>query len=68
MSYIGLLCAFALGILACGAAGIVAGFAWYERKCGLLADTSGKRAMAIRAEQDDVMDRLNGAEPRASSR
>lgn len=57
MSFIGLLCAFGLGLLAGAAGGIVLGFAWYERKCGLMTDQSGKRAAAIRAELDDVMDR-----------
>jgi hypothetical protein len=57
MSFVGLLCSFVLGFLGGGAAGIVFGFAWYERKCGLLVDHSGKRALAIRAELDDVIGR-----------
>ena len=57
MSFIGLLCVFGLGLAVGGLGGIVFGFVWYERKCGLLSDNSGKRAMAIRAELDDVMDR-----------
>jgi hypothetical protein len=57
MSLIALLCAFGLGLLVGAGVGIVLGFTWYERKCGLMADKSGTRAMAIRAELDDVMDR-----------
>jgi hypothetical protein len=37
--------------------GIVVGFAWYERKCGLLSDNTGKRAAEIRFELDDVVGR-----------
>jgi hypothetical protein len=57
LSFVGLLCAFGLGFSVGGVGGIVLGFAWYERKCGLLADKSGERAAAIRAELDDVLDR-----------
>jgi tRNA(Ile)-lysidine synthase TilS/MesJ len=57
LSFVGLLCAFGLGFSIGGVGGIVLGFAWYERKCGLLADKSGERAAAIRAELDDVFDR-----------
>jgi hypothetical protein len=64
MSFTGFLCAFGLGILVGAVGGIVLGFAWYERKCGLLTDERGKRA-TIRAELDDVMDRL--AEKRRST-
>jgi hypothetical protein len=56
LSFVGLLCAFGLGFSAGGVGGIVLGFAWYERKCGLLSDKSGERAAAIRAELDDVLD------------
>jgi hypothetical protein len=58
MSFIGLLGAFGLGVPVGGVGGIVLGFAWYEHKCGLLTDASGKRAMAIRSELDDVMGRI----------
>jgi hypothetical protein len=51
-----LLSAFALGSLVGGVGGIVLGFVWYERKCGLLSDSSGKRAAAIRFELDDVFE------------
>ena len=54
MSFVALLCAFALGFAVGGIAGIVLGFVWYERKCGLLSDHSGKRAASIRFELDDV--------------
>ncbi len=57
MSILAPLCAFALGFCAGGAGGIVLGFVWYERKCGLLSDHSGKRAAAIRSELDDVVGR-----------
>ncbi len=58
MSFIGLLCAFGLGGAVGGVGGIVLGFVWYERKCGLLTDKSGERVLAIRAELDDVIGRL----------
>ena len=54
MSFVICLCAFALGLSVGGAGGIILGFAWYERKCGLLSDQSGKRRAAIRYELDDV--------------
>ena len=54
MSFVALLCAFALGFGVGSIAGIVLGFVWYERKCGLLSDHSGKRAASIRFELDDV--------------
>jgi hypothetical protein len=57
MSILAPLCAFALGFCAGGASGIVLGFLWYERKCGLYSDHSGKRAAAIRSELDDVVRR-----------
>ena len=57
MSFVGFLCSFVLGFLGGGVAGIVFGFAWYERKCGLLLDHSGKRGSAVRAELDDVIGR-----------
>jgi hypothetical protein len=57
MSILASLCAFALGFCAGGAGGIVLGFVWYERKCGLISDRSGKRAAAIRSELDDVVAR-----------
>jgi hypothetical protein len=58
MSFIGLLGAFGLGVPVGGVGGIILGFVWYEHKCGLLADKSGERARAIRAELDDVMGSL----------
>ena len=58
MSVIGLLGAFGLGVPVGGLGGILVGFGWYERKCGLLSDASGERAKAIRAELDDVMGRI----------
>jgi hypothetical protein len=57
MTFIELLCAFGLGIPIGALGGIVVGFAWYERKCGLWTDGTGKRTAAIRGELDDVMDR-----------
>ena len=51
-----LLGAFVLGSLVGGVGGIVLGFIWYERKCGLLSDSSGKRAAAIRYELDDIFE------------
>ena len=56
MNFAELLPAFALGVLIGGVGGIVLGFVWYERKCGLLSDSSGKRAAAIRFELDDVFE------------
>jgi hypothetical protein len=47
------LCAFVLGSLVGGVGGILFGFVWYEHKCGLLSDHSGKRIAAIRFELDD---------------
>jgi hypothetical protein len=47
----------ALGFMLGCPCGIILGFIWYERKCGLFADHSGKRAAAIRFELDDVMER-----------
>jgi hypothetical protein len=46
--------AFALGSGLGGIGGIVLGFIWYEYKCGLLSDHSGKRMASIRFELDDV--------------
>jgi hypothetical protein len=46
--------AFALGFGFGGVGGIVLGFIWYEHKCGLLSDHSGKRAKSIWFELDDV--------------
>jgi hypothetical protein len=57
MGILELLFAFGLGIPVGGVGGVVLGFAWYERKCGLLNDHSGARAASIRAELDDVMER-----------
>jgi hypothetical protein len=54
MSILAPVCAFALGFCAGVAGGIVLGFVWYERKCGLFSDRSGKRAAAIWSELDDV--------------
>jgi hypothetical protein len=56
MNFAELLPAFVLGALIGGVGGIVLGFVWYERKCGLLSDSSGKRAAAIRFELDDVFE------------
>jgi hypothetical protein len=55
MGFIAPLCAFGLGLCAGGVGGIVLGFVWYERKCGLLSDYTGKRRAAIRSELDDVL-------------
>ena len=46
--------AFTLGFGLGGIGGIVLGFIWYEHKCGLLSDHSGKRMASIRFELDDV--------------
>jgi hypothetical protein len=54
MSLVAPLCAFTLGFGVGGIGGIVLGFVWYERKCGLLSDYSGKLAASIRFELDDV--------------
>jgi hypothetical protein len=56
MDFSELLPAFVLGCLVGCVGGIVLGFVWYERKCGLLSDSSGKRAAAIRFELDDVFE------------
>jgi hypothetical protein len=57
MSILAPLCAFALGFCVGGASGIVLGFIWYERKCGLFSDRSSKCTAAIRSELDDVVAR-----------
>ena len=54
MNFLALLCSFALGCFIGGVGGIVLGFVWYERKCGLLSDHSGQRKAAIRYELDDI--------------
>jgi hypothetical protein len=54
MSFLSLLCSFSLGFFIGGVGGIVLGFVWYEHKCGLLSDHSGRRAAAIRYELDDI--------------
>ena len=54
MSFVAPLCAFMLGFGVGGIGGIVLGFVWYEHKCGLLSDHSGKRAASIRFELDDL--------------
>jgi hypothetical protein len=66
MSVLAVACCLALGFAIGGAVGIVVGFAWYERKAGLLSDSTGRRAAAIRYEMDDVYGRdgLIGAERR----
>jgi hypothetical protein len=46
---------FALGFCIGGVGGIVVGFVWYERKCGLFSDRTGQRATAIRYELDDII-------------
>jgi hypothetical protein len=57
MSFAELLGAFVLGAFVGGVGGTVLGFVWYEHKSGLLSDSSGKRAAAIRFELDDVFER-----------
>lgn len=59
MGFVAPLCVFLLGFVVGAVGGIVLGFVWYERKCGLLSDSSGKRAAAIRFELDDVFERSN---------
>jgi hypothetical protein len=59
MSFVEFLAAFVLGGFVGGVGGTVLGFVWYEHKSGLLSDSTGKRAAAIRFELDDVF------EPRA---
>jgi len=54
VSFVACLSAFALGLCVGGVGGIILGFVWYERKCRLLSDDSGKRRAAIRYELDDV--------------
>jgi hypothetical protein len=54
MSFVALLSSFALGLCVGAAGGVVFGFVWYERKCGLLSDHSGRRAAAIRYQLDDI--------------
>ena len=54
MSFVAPLCVFMLGFGVGGIGGIVLGFVWYEHRCGLLSDHSGKRAASIRFELDDV--------------
>jgi uncharacterized membrane protein YsdA (DUF1294 family) len=46
--------AFVLSSVVGGGVGFVLGFIWYEHKCGLLSDHTGKRAAGIRFELDDV--------------
>ncbi len=53
MSFLAPFCALVVG----GVGGIILGFVWYERKCGLLSDRTGERAAAIRFELDDVFGR-----------
>jgi hypothetical protein len=57
MGFVVPLCVFALGFAVGGCGGIVIGFVWYERRCGLLSDHSGERAAVIRWELDDVFGR-----------
>ena len=54
MGFFALLSSFALGLCIGAAGGIVLGFVWYERKCGLFSDPTGERAAAIRNELDDI--------------
>ncbi len=69
MSFLAPLCALALGFVVGGVGGIILGFVWYERKCGLLSDRSGERAAAIKFELDDVFGRPAARDPRdAASR
>jgi hypothetical protein len=56
MSFAELVAAFVLGVFVGGVGGTVLGFVWYEHKSGLLSDSSGKRAAAIRFELDDVFE------------
>ncbi len=65
MSFAELLGTFVLGAFVGGVGGTLLGFVWYEHKTGLLSDSSGKRAAAIRSELDDVFesvlfDEVNG--------
>jgi hypothetical protein len=57
MSFAELVAAFMLGVFVGSIGGTVLGFVWYEHKSGLLSDSSGKRAAAIRFELDDVFER-----------
>jgi hypothetical protein len=59
VSFVAPLCVFLLGSVVGAVGGIVLGFVWYEHKCGLLSDHSGKRAAGIRFELDDVFERSN---------
>jgi hypothetical protein len=61
MGFAELLGAFVFGSFVGGVGGIVLGFVWYERKCGLWSDSSGKRGAAIRFELDDVFERSPAA-------
>ena len=56
MDFAELLGVFVLGSFVGGVGGIILGFVWYEHKCGLLSDSSGKRAAAIRYELDDIFE------------
>jgi hypothetical protein len=57
MSFAELLGTFVLGAFVGGVGGTLLGFVWYEHKSGLLSDSTGKRAAAIRSELDDVFER-----------
>jgi hypothetical protein len=54
MSFVALLYPYSGGFAVGGVGGIVLGFIWYEHKCGLLSDHTGRRAAAIWTELDDV--------------
>ena len=57
MDFVPSVCVFALGLCIGSIGGILLGFAWYERKCGLLSVHNGERAAAIRFELDDLFGR-----------
>ena len=54
VSFLVLLGLFVLGFIIGGIGGIVLGFAWYEHKCGLFSDHSGRRMRAIRYTLEDL--------------
>jgi hypothetical protein len=58
---------FALGFCIGGVGGIVVGFVWYERKCGLFSDHTGQRARAIRYELDDIIGHYVRRSPKGRS-
>ncbi len=54
MSLITFLLLVSLGMFISVAAGIILQFSWYERKYGLLSNTSSRHAPAMRYELDDA--------------